>query len=101
VQWSDNYGLVTFTSRNELHDRWGPSLRRLVHRGWTGHLGCSSGPPGILLDSQGFLALRWTMPRMVLRDIASWHLLYLVAKPSHMGVDVDGLANPLHHPVRR
>jgi hypothetical protein len=28
---------------------------------------------------------------------------YLVAKPSHTGVDVDGLAGPLHHPtaVRR
>jgi hypothetical protein len=23
--------------------------------------------------------------------------LYLVAKPSHVGVDVDGLAYPLHH----
>jgi hypothetical protein len=25
--------------------------------------------------------------------------LYLMAKPSHMGVDVDGLAYPLHHPT--
>jgi hypothetical protein len=26
-------------------------------------------------------------------------LLYLAAKPACMGVDVDGLAYPLHHPV--
>jgi hypothetical protein len=26
-------------------------------------------------------------------------LLYLVAKPSHVGVDVDRLAYPLHHPM--
>jgi hypothetical protein len=25
--------------------------------------------------------------------------LYMAAKPSHMGVDVDGLACPLHHPM--
>jgi hypothetical protein len=25
--------------------------------------------------------------------------LYLVAKPSHVGVDVDGLAYPLHQPT--
>jgi hypothetical protein len=25
--------------------------------------------------------------------------LYLPAKPSHVGVDVDGLACPLHHPM--
>jgi hypothetical protein len=25
--------------------------------------------------------------------------LYLTAKPSHMGVDVDGLAYPLHRPM--
>jgi hypothetical protein len=36
------------------------------------------------------------MLRMVLGDVASWHRLYLVAKPSHVGVDVDGLACPLH-----
>jgi hypothetical protein len=26
-------------------------------------------------------------------------LLYLAAKPAHLGVDVDGLACPLHHPM--
>jgi hypothetical protein len=39
------------------------------------------------------------MPGMVLGDIASRHRLYLAAKPSHLGVDVYGLAFPLHHPT--
>jgi hypothetical protein len=49
------------------------------------------GFPGILLGSQ---ALRWMMPETVVRDVASRHRLYLVVKPSHVGVDVDGLAYP-------
>jgi hypothetical protein len=32
-------------------------------------------------------------------DIASWHQLYLVAKPFHVGVNMDGLACPLHYPT--
>jgi hypothetical protein len=39
------------------------------------------------------------MPGTVLGDVALWHRLYLAAKPSHMGADVDGLAFPLNHPV--
>jgi hypothetical protein len=39
------------------------------------------------------------MPRTILGDIASWHRLYLAAKPSHVGVYVDALACPLHHPM--
>jgi hypothetical protein len=39
------------------------------------------------------------MPTMALGDVALWHQLYLAAKPSHMGVDVDELACPLHRPV--
>jgi hypothetical protein len=35
----------------------------------------------------------------VLGDIALWHRFYLAAKPSHVGVDVDGLACPLHCPM--
>jgi hypothetical protein len=35
----------------------------------------------------------------VLGDILPWHLLYLAAKTSHMGVYVDGLTYPLHHPT--
>jgi hypothetical protein len=37
---------------------------------------------GILLGSW---ALRWTMPGMVLGDVASWHRLYLATRPSHVG----------------
>jgi hypothetical protein len=43
--------------------------------------------------------LRWTVPGTVLRDVIALRQLYLSAKPSHMGVDVDGLAYPLHHPT--
>jgi hypothetical protein len=39
------------------------------------------------------------MTETVLRDIASWHQLYLASKPSHVGVNVDGLSYPLHHPM--
>jgi hypothetical protein len=39
------------------------------------------------------------MPGTILRDIASWHRLYLAAKPSHVGVNVDGLSCPLHCPT--
>jgi hypothetical protein len=51
---------------------------------------------GILL---GYQALRWIMPGTALGDTASWRRLYLAAKPSHVGADVDGLAYPLHHPM--
>jgi hypothetical protein len=37
------------------------------------------------------------MPGMFLADVASWYWRYLTAKPSHVGVDVDGLSYPLHH----
>jgi hypothetical protein len=36
---------------------------------------------------------------MVLRNVAPRHQLYLVAKPAHMGVDVDRLAYPQHRPT--
>jgi hypothetical protein len=54
--------------------------------------GCSSWFPGILGaevdDAQnGFWICCFTV----------W--LYLAAKPSHVGVDVDVLACPLHHPT--
>jgi hypothetical protein len=39
------------------------------------------------------------MPGTVLRDVTSWHRLYLAVKPSHVGVDVDGLAYPLLRPT--
>jgi hypothetical protein len=46
---------------------------------------------GILLGSQ---ALRWMMSGTVLGDVASRHQLYLAAKPSNVGVNVDELACP-------
>jgi hypothetical protein len=52
--------------------------------------------PGILLGSR---ALRWIMPRTVFGDVVMLHWLYLAAKPSHVGVDVDRLAYPLHCPT--
>jgi hypothetical protein len=39
------------------------------------------------------------MPRTSHGDIASRCRLYLAAKPYHVGVNVDGLACPLHHPT--
>jgi hypothetical protein len=57
------------------------------------------GFPGVLLSSQVFLALRWMTLKKVLGDVASWCWLYFAAKPSHVGVDVDRLACPLHHPT--
>jgi hypothetical protein len=39
------------------------------------------------------------MPEMVLRDVASRRGFYLAAKRFYVGVDVDGLACPLHHPM--
>jgi hypothetical protein len=35
----------------------------------------------------------------VLRDVALWCWTYSATKPSHMRVDVDGLACPLHRPM--
>jgi hypothetical protein len=40
------------------------------------------------------------MPRTILGEVASGYL-YLATKPSHMGVDVDGIAYPLHQPTAR
>jgi hypothetical protein len=57
------------------------------------------GFPGILLGSRAFLVMRWTTPKMVLEDVLAQHRLYLTAKPSNVGVDVDGLSCPLHCPT--
>jgi hypothetical protein len=46
---------------------------------------------GILLGSW---ALRWMMSGTVLGDVVASRWLYLAATPSHVGVDVDGLAYP-------
>jgi hypothetical protein len=39
------------------------------------------------------------MPKTVLGEVASWHCHYLASKPSHVGVDVDGLAYLMHCPT--
>jgi hypothetical protein len=36
---------------------------------------------------------------MILGEIVSRHQLYVATNPSHVGVDVDGLAYPLHRPM--
>jgi hypothetical protein len=54
---------------------------------------------GILVGSRVFLPLRQMMLENIIRDTASqcWPLLF--TKPSHVGVDVDRLACPLHYPT--
>jgi hypothetical protein len=42
------------------------------------------------------------MPKTVLGEVASWRQLYLAATPSHVGgggVNMAGLAYPLHRPT--
>jgi hypothetical protein len=69
-----------------------PVLRKSVCRGHFGLLGCSSLFSGTL-DAEVNDAWNdsWRGSFM------GW--LYLVAKPSNVGVDVDGLAYPLHRPL--
>jgi hypothetical protein len=62
-----------------------PVLRRSVHRGRLGLPGCSSQFPDVLdveVDNARDDSGRGSF--------VAW--LYMVAKPSHVGVDVDGLA---------
>jgi hypothetical protein len=56
------------------------------------------GFPGIFLGAR---ALRWTMPKTVLGEVASWRQLYLAATSSHVGggSNMAGLAYPLHRPT--
>jgi hypothetical protein len=39
------------------------------------------------------------MLKKVPKDVALWCMVYLTTKPPHVGVDVDGLACPLHRPT--
>jgi hypothetical protein len=55
-------------------------------------VGC--GFHGVLVSSRVFLQSRWMMLEKVLGDVASRCWCVLVAKSSHTGVDVDGLACP-------
>jgi hypothetical protein len=50
----------------------------------------------VIVGSKVSLPLRWMMLEKIPRDIASWCWPCVVTKLSHMGVDVDGLACPLH-----
>jgi hypothetical protein len=51
--------------------------------------GCSSGSPGAEVD--GAWDDSWRRHHFA--------QIYVTAKPSHVGVDVDRLACPLHHPA--
>jgi hypothetical protein len=42
------------------------------------------------------LVVSWTTLEKVPGDVTSWCQFYLAAKPPHVGVDVNGLAFPLH-----
>jgi hypothetical protein len=66
-----------------------PILRRSVCRGRLGLLECSS----LLL---GFLDVEIDDAQDISQRGSFMVWLYLAAKPSHVGVDVDGLAYPLH-----
>jgi hypothetical protein len=88
VRQSDNYELITFTSRSKLHGQWGPKQRRVVHRGrlglpWPSHLFQSV--PDAEVDELG----------MVLGVGAMRRWLYLATKPSHLGVDHLGTYGPI------
>jgi hypothetical protein len=71
-------------------------LRRSVRRGWTESPVCSSWHPDVLLSSQVFMALRWTMLKKVIGVDVARRWLYLATKPPHIGVDADGLSCSLH-----
>jgi hypothetical protein len=60
-----------------------------VRRGWMGLPGCSSWFSGAEVD--GARDSSWR------HRCFAW--VYLAAKPSHVGVDMDELACPLHHPT--
>jgi hypothetical protein len=64
-------------------------MRATIHRGWMGLHGHSSWFQGTAVDD----AHDSTWRR------CCFARLYLAAKPSHIGVDVDGLACPLHRPM--
>jgi hypothetical protein len=71
-----------------------PILRRSIRRGRLGLLECSSLLSGFL-DAD----VDDTRDDSCRGSFMVW--LYLVAKPSHVGIDVDGLSCPLHRPTIR
>jgi hypothetical protein len=54
---------------------------------------------GIFIGSRVFFPSRWSMLEKVLGVGTMRCWFYLASKPSHVGVSVDGLASPLHHPM--
>jgi hypothetical protein len=54
---------------------------------------------GVLIGSKVFLPSRWTMLKKVLTVGAVRRWFHLAGKPPHVGVNVVGLACPLHHPT--
>jgi hypothetical protein len=60
--------LVLESGYEKLHDQWGPDEEgRFIELG--------QGFPSILLGARAFLMLRWMMPGVVLRNVASRHRL--------------------------
>jgi hypothetical protein len=68
-----------FISRVKLHGRWGPRLEMSIHNGWIRLSDCSSWflGAGVAGAQDG----SWGCQRFI--------VLYLDAKPPHMGADVD------------
>jgi hypothetical protein len=95
-QRSDNNELITLYPGGDLHDQWGLDLRRPVRRGRLGLPRPSSCLLGVLFGSQPFLVLRWSVLGTALGEVTSqcgftWRLSL-----SMWGVNMDGLAYPLH-----
>jgi hypothetical protein len=56
---------------------------------------------GVLFGSRAFLALRWMMLETILREVASRSSFTSRLSLPTLGVDMDGLACPLHRPMAR
>jgi hypothetical protein len=56
-------------------------------------------PPGCSFSHPGVIGTKVDGARDDSRRGCFTVCLYLEAKPSHVGVDVGGLAYPLHHPM--
>jgi hypothetical protein len=78
-----------FTTRVKLHGQWGPRLETLIHCCWIRIPDCSSWLS--CADVAGARDGSWSCLRFT--------LLYLDAKPSYVGADVDDLVCCLHRPT--
>jgi hypothetical protein len=68
----------------ELHCQWSPRLRTSVRSGWRAFSG---------IEVDGAQDSSWRR--------CCFARLYLAAKPSHVGIDVDRLAYSMHRPMVR